>query len=134
LETKLKTIKKIPGAVPKNKGGAPRKNIKREKDIRVRLNASERFLIDSKAKEAGMRPSNWVRAAAKSAKVVPRLSAADLGILRMLTGLANNFNQLVKLAHTYGLLTVARKCQEIIAEIDKVLKKLNGDDREGNDG
>jgi len=120
--------------VPKNKGGAPRKNIKREKDIRVRLNASERFLIDSKAKEAGMRPSNWVRAAAKSAKVVPRLSAADLGILRMLTGLANNFNQLVKLAHTYGLLTVARKCQEIIAEIDKVLKKLNGDDREGNDG
>jgi hypothetical protein len=72
---------------PKNKGGAPKKRVKRELIIRIRMTATERFYIDSKAKAAGMRSSSWIRAAAKSAKVVPRLTDDERRILWMLAEL-----------------------------------------------
>ena len=117
----------------KRKGGAPKKKVRREMDIRIRLTALEKFLIENKAKEAGMRASNWIRAAAKSAKVTPRLTVAELEILRMLAGLANNLNQLTKKAHQEGILSVALKCRDVLVEIDTALKYLNKNDRESND-
>lgn len=114
----------------KHKGGAPPKRIRREKGIRVRLNASEYFLITSKAKAAGMVLSSWFREAAINAKVVSRLKPEDLRIMQMLAGLANNLNQLAKLAHVSGILSIARKCDALLIEIDEALKYLNSDDRQ----
>ncbi len=119
---------------PKNKGGAPKKRVKRELIIRIRMTATERFYIDSKARTAGMRSSSWIRAAAKSAKVVPRLTDDERRILWMLAELANNLNQLTKLAHQLGLLTVVRDCGKILNEIDITLKQLNNNDRESGNG
>jgi hypothetical protein len=114
---------------PKHKGGRPAKKIKRSRDIRVRLTETERFLIDQKAKEAGMLPSAWFRRAAIRAKVLARLTPQDLRILRMLAGMANNLNQITRLAHVEGLLSVQKRCREILTEIDETLKYLNWDDR-----
>lgn len=113
----------------KHKGGAPKKKIKREQHIMVRLTATERFLIENKARSANMRMSDWFRVAAKSAKIVPRIGADDRSILHMLAGLANNINQLTKLAHKEGILTIVRKCDALLMEIDSALKYLNRDDR-----
>ena len=96
------------------------------------MTATERFQIDTKAKAAGMRSSSWVRAAAKSAKIIPRLTVEERRIIWMLAELANNLNQLVKLAHQRGLLTVVRDCNYILKEIDTVIKHLNNDDRESD--
>ena len=119
---------------PRNKGGAPRKRVRRDLIIRIRMTATERFQVDTKAKAAGMRSSSWIRAAAKSAKILPRLTADERRILWMLAELANNLNQLTKLAHQLGLLAVVRNCSEIMKEIDMTLKYLNKHDRESNDG
>src|ERR1700744_5206097 len=116
----------------RNKGGAPKKRVRRESIIRIRMTVTERFQIDTKAKAAGMRSSSWIRAAAKSAKIVPRLTAEERRIIWMLAELANNLNQLVKLAHQRGLLTVVRDCNNILKEIDTVIKHLNNDDRQSN--
>ena len=116
----------------RNKGGAPKKRVRRELIIRIRMTATERFQIDTKAKAAGMRSSSWVRAAAKSAKIIPRLTVEERRIIWMLAELANNLNQLVKLAHQRGLLTVVRDCNYILKEIDTVIKHLNNDDRESD--
>lgn len=113
----------------KHKGGRPLKKVKRSNDIRVRLTSTEHFLIKQKAKEAGMRLSEWFRQAAKRAKVISRLSPEDLRILRMLAGMANNLNQITHLAHREGLLSVQKRCREILTEIDDTLKYLNSDDR-----
>ncbi|WP_276348842.1 plasmid mobilization relaxosome protein MobC [Daejeonella sp. JGW-45] len=113
----------------KRKGGRPRKKVRRSNDIRVRLTDMERFLIEEKAKEAGMRPSAWFRQAAKRAKIVSRLTPDDLRILRMLAGAANNLNQITHMAHREGLLAVQKRCREILSEIDETLKYLNSDDR-----
>ena len=123
-----------PVIAPRNKGGAPRKRVRRDLIIRIRMTATERFQVDSKAKAAGMRSSSWFRAAAKSAKILPRLTADERRILWMLAELANNLNQLTKLAHQLGLLAVVRKVNEIMKEIDMTLKHLNNYDRESNDG
>ncbi len=114
----------------KHKGGRPVKRIKRCNQIRVRLTNTERFLIEHKAKEAGMLASEWFRQAAKRAKVVARLTPDHLRYLRMLTGMANNLNQITHLAHKEGLLSVWKRCREILFEIDDTLKKLNTHDRE----
>lgn len=118
----------------RNNGGAPKKRVKRELIIRIRMTATERFQIDTKAKAAGMRSSSWIRAAAKSARIVPRLTAEERKILWMLAELANNLNQLTKLAHRHGLLTVVRGCIELLKQIDDTLKHIHSDDRESNNG
>jgi hypothetical protein len=130
METAIKDTAKPTIERPKHKGGAPKKRIKREQHIMVRLTATERFLIETKAKEAGMRTSDWFRAAAKGAKVIPLLKPEDRRILHMLAGLANNFNQITKLAHVGGLFRIARKCDELLNEIDDALKYFNSDDRQ----
>ena len=114
----------------KHKGGRPVKRIKRCNDIRVRLTNTELLLIKHKAKEARMSVSEWFRQAAKRAKVMARLSPEDLGYLRMLAGMANNLNQTTHLAHKEGLLSVLKRCRDVLIEIDETLKKLNTDDRQ----
>jgi len=131
MDAVVKTNSQQPISQPKNKGGAPKKRVRRELIVRIRMTATERFQIDAKAKAAGMRSSTWIRTSAKSAKIVPRLTAEERRILWMLAGLANNLNQLTKLAHQLGLLTVVRDCNKLLKEIDITLKHLNNDDREG---
>ena len=81
MEATVKTKDKLSGDQPKNKGGAPKKRVKRELIIRIRMSATERFQIGDKAKAAGMRASTWIRACAKSAKIVPRLTTDERRIL-----------------------------------------------------
>ena len=124
----LKDQTNKPGGRPRNKGGAPQKKFRRASGIRVRLNAKERFLIESKAHGAGIRISDWVRAAALKAKVVARISAEDRIVLHQLAGMANNLNQLTKLAHTSGIMSIVIKCKNLLEAIDQTLKGLNSDD------
>ena len=47
-------------------------------------------------------------------------------VLRLLAGMANNLNQLTKLAHTHGLLRFQKDCQELIAKISTVFNDFKG--------
>jgi hypothetical protein len=128
----METSNKLPAITdkPKHKGGRPKVRVRRETHVKVRMTATDRFMIAAKAKDAGMRLSDWIRAAARAAKVVARLKPEDLQIMRMLTGMANNLNQLTKLAHRDGILTIAIKCGNLLIEIDQALKYFNSDDRQ----
>jgi len=111
------------------KGGRPPKKVKRQSQLMVRLTETERFLIEEKARDAGMKPSAWFRQAAKKAKVIARLKPDDLRHLRTLTGMANNLNQLTHLAHKEGLTFIRQSCKAILLEIDVILNQLGSDDR-----
>lgn len=114
------------------KGGRPPKKIKRSHIYMIRLTDLEQFSIATKAKDAGITISDFFRKSAQKARVVSRLSSEEAGYMRVLTGMANNLNQLTHLAHRSGLLSVQRNCRILIGEIDNTLKKLNSDDREGD--
>jgi ketol-acid reductoisomerase len=111
------------------KGGRPPKKIKRHSQLMVRLTETERFLIEEKARDAGMKPSAWFRQAAKKATVIARLKPDDLRHLRTLTGMANNLNQLTHLAHKEGLTFIRQSCKALLLEIDVILNQLGSDDR-----
>ena len=113
----------------KSKGGRPLKIVKRESGIRVRLSKTEYYLIEQKAKQAGMKISDWFRQAAKRAKVTGRFTPEEMKMMHTLTGMANNLNQLTKLAHQQGLLVMQRKCRELLSLIDDTLKYFVRDDR-----
>jgi len=94
----------------------------------VRLTPTERLLIEGRAKNAGLKPSEWFRKAAKSAKVIPRFTAEESGWFRMLSGLANNLNQLTHLAHVAGLFSLGLKCQSMLKQIEELLTKISSYD------
>ncbi|WP_162055468.1 plasmid mobilization protein [Pontibacter pamirensis] len=119
---------------PLKKGGRPTKRVKRSCTVVVRMTETERLLVNGKAREAGIRTSAWFRAAAKKAVVVARLPPEEAALLRMLSGLANNLNQLARLAHREGLLSVQGKCRQALDEIDRLLQSLRKDDRKSDNG
>lgn len=117
----------------KNKGGRPKLKVRRDKELRIRMNSNELFLIRSKAKDAGMHVSTWIRQAAKTARIAPRWTPEQMQVFRMLFGMANNLNQLARQANSGQLLFVARKCDALLIEINQTLKHLNNNDGEGNE-
>ena len=112
----------------RKKSGRPKKSINRSEILMVRLTPTERVLIEGRAKNAGLKPSEWFRRAAKSAKVFPRFTAEESGWFRMLSGLANNLNQLTHLAHVAGLFSLALKCQSMLRQIEDLLTKISSHD------
>ncbi len=113
----------------KSKGGRPIKSVKRDSGIRVRLSKTEHYIIAETAKKAGMKISDWFRQSAKRASVTGRFTPEDMKLLRVLSGLANNLNQIAKKANEQGLLIIQRNCRNLISEIDDLLKLFNKDDR-----
>ena len=107
-----------------HKGGRPKKDMKRDHTLSVRMTKIERIRIDGKAKKAGLSPTEWFRQAAKSAQVTPRLSPAEIKHLGMLAGLANNLNQLTRLAHIKGLEYLVRPLQKLRADISDLVDKI----------
>lgn len=118
----------------KVKGGRPPKAIRRSVSLLIRFTPMEKLLIDGKAKKAGLKTSEWIRSAAKSARIVQRLTPEQLGYLKMLSGLANNLNQLTRLAHASGLLSLAGQCRALFADVKEVLTQLRSDGRQGDHG
>lgn len=92
----------------------------------VRLTVAEHFIIAGKSEKAGMRISEWFRRAAAGARVVQNTTPDDLKNLRVLAGMANNLNQLTKLAHQQGIFTLAKSCRKMIGQIDGILKMIWG--------
>lgn len=113
----------------KSKGGRPPKAVIRNELLAVRLLPSEKKVIDEKAKTAGLNASEWFRKAALKAKVVPRLSAEESKYLRMLSGMANNLNQLTKLAHGKGLPNFLKAIVIMLEKTNAIMENLFKDDR-----
>ena len=132
MVTTIKAPKTTAENRPKHKGGRPPKRVKRDIILRIRMQPAEIFLIRAKAKEAGMRASSWVRRAAKAAKIAPRWTPEEMELLRMMTGMANNLNQLARQANMGQLLFIARKCDSLMTEIDDALKYLTSHDGENS--
>lgn len=108
--------------------GRPKKAITRSGSLVVRMTPTERLAIAGKARNAGMRISDWFRRAAKVAVVRPRLSKEETGYLRTLSGMANNLNQLTKLAHTNGLVSLMADLRRLMAGVEKLMERIGRDD------
>ena len=109
--------------------GRPKKGIKKSEILMIRMTPTERLLIENKAKSAGIKLSEWFRKASKSAVIVPRFSTEESAWYRVLTGVANNLNQLTHLAHVEGLLSLSAKCRTMLRQIEELMLKITKHDR-----
>lgn len=110
------------------KRGRPKKAITRSISLVVRITPTERLAIAGKARNAGMRISDWFRQSAKVAVIRPRLSKEETGHLRTLSGMANNLNQLTKLAHQGGLVSIMANLRSLLNEVERLMERMGRDD------
>jgi hypothetical protein len=111
----------------KNKGGRPAKAIKRNKLIGVRCSATERFIIEGKAKVANLTKSEFLRVSGLNGKIDIRKKALPQEVLQgiaSLNHLAANVNQIAKKRNSFDELNAMERAelQFIVAQLKQFVK------------
>ena len=114
------------------KGGRPRKSAaeKLNYKITVKLCTEDYYSLRAKAATAGMRPSEFARAAIVGSRVIPRLTPQQAGWIRDLSGMCNNLNQLARQANAGGLPQLLKANAALGMEITKVIKLIRDDSKD----
>jgi hypothetical protein len=110
----------------KHKGGRPKKLVHR-KVTSLRLSKVEHYIIKSKARNAGLSMTTYVRQMAINGKITAKMDEEERQFVRQFVGIANNLNQLTKKAHQEGLLTAVMFFEKYSNLFDEFLKRFKND-------
>lgn len=110
----------------RNKGGRPAKNAaeKLKYRITVKMATEDYYLLKSRAKSAGISPSEFVRSGIRNGEVKERLTKEHCDYIRKLCGMANNLNQLARKANAEGYASVFVPCRTLMIEIDNLVNRI----------
>ena len=109
----------------KNKGGRPKSEEPRTKRIYIRCSYFEQLILRSKANEAGLPLSEYLRRCALNRVIAPALTAEELEVYVQLKKYATNFVQIANyIKHKDPALTaeVRQLVNDFNAEIKKIRK------------
>lgn len=99
----------------------------RRKTIGVRVNEAEWQNLESKAKEMGMSPAQWLRVAALSRRLpAPPVPAANRESYAELARLAGNINQLARAAHERRAMVDTALLREVLRQVQSLQTALLG--------
>ncbi len=107
------------------KGGRPPIPNKLDKTIRVRITSDDYHRCKTIAEEANMNVTEYFRKMMTEGKVTNLFSAEGKREKIQLAGMANNLNQLVKEAHTYGMTSIEKKANALLDEIRSMLDRYD---------
>ena len=110
----------------KNRGGRPTKKLseKRRYSVLLKLNTMEYFTLKSKVSEAGVNKNEYLRALISEGQVKPRITVEQMKEIRLLSGMANNINQIAHRLHTFGVSTMPTELRVLKLLVDEQLKNL----------
>ncbi|MHA4809911.1 plasmid mobilization protein [Flavitalea flava] len=108
----------------KKKGGRPPKKLKRELRITARFSKLEHYILQQKAGKAGINVSEFLRQAAITCKVTARLTEEERNAIRQLIGMANNLNQMAKVANREGMGSIRLLLEGCLLQVHGLLNKL----------
>ena len=92
----------------------------------TRYNEAENTLLLANVKRTGMKNvSEYIRSVTLNPHIVPRLDESEMRIARNLSGMSNNFNQLLRLCHQRGLDAMARDVQYCLSQFREIFAKLS---------
>lgn len=106
----------------KHKGGRPRQAVKRCSATGIRFTKAEYFIVKSKANKANLKLTEYIRSMAVNGNVIARFTAEEKDNMRQLAGMANNLNQIARLANKERLLSAAFELEKIRVGIDQLLE------------
>ncbi len=94
----------------------------------TRYNAAEDSVLLANVSKAGLKNvSEYIRQVSLNPHIVPRLSETEMAIARKLSGMSNNFNQLLRLCHQRGLDAMSRDVEYYLKKFRELFSKLNND-------
>ena len=119
--------KKESAGEKKKKGGRPRKPNGRSCLTGIRFTPAECQTVQNKAKEAGRKPTVYMREAAlKGGNVKASLNQEEMALIRQLAGMANNLNQLTRKYHQAGIETGRMYFADLGKAIRKLMNRIEG--------
>ena len=119
--------KKESAGEKKKKGGRPRKLNGRSCVTGIRFTPAEYQTVQNKAKEAGRKPTVYIREAAlKGGNVKALLSQEQMTLIRQLAGMANNLNQLTRKYHQAGIETGRIYFADLGKAIRNLMNQIQG--------
>ncbi len=117
--------KKESAGEKKKKGGRPKKLNGRSCVTGIRFTPAEYQIVQNKAKEAGRKPTVYIReAAVKGGNVKALLSQEQMTHIRQLAGMANNLNQLTRKYHQAGIETGRMYFADLGKAIRQIINRL----------
>lgn len=110
----------------RNKGGRPKKGTAEKLEYRVvvKLAATDYLRLLTRAHDAGVSRSEYMRECFLNGHVKGRLSEEHAAHVRNLCGMANNLNQLAHKANAAGFVTVRMECRVLVARIEELLNLI----------
>jgi hypothetical protein len=119
----MKTIKN------RNTCGRPAKEPAEKKGykITVKMAENEYGSLKTKALEARINQSEYIRQCIQSSMVKQRITPELVNYLRQLSGMANNINQIAHKANAAGYPGVHKHCLLMIGKLDDIINKIEDD-------
>ena len=92
----------------------------------TRYNEAENTLLLANVRRSGMKNvSEYIRSVTLNPHIVPRLNESEMRVARNLSGMSNNFNQLLRLCHQRGLDAMTRDVRFYLNQFRELFSKLN---------
>ena len=102
--------------------GRPRKKKKKLScSINLKLSEKDFNSVKEKAERLGVKATQYAREMVLKGSVKLRFSLEDLDLMRKLSGMANNLNQIARQANKAGLANTAMEVISITTKIKKLL-------------
>lgn len=119
-------LNKNNASMDKIKGGRPRLNVsdKKRYQVVIKMNTKDYYTLKSKSNEAGVKIPEFLRSCIHNSKIATRIGLEELKDIRLLSGMANNLNQLAHRANQLGYFDDMKKYSEISDNIVVIINKI----------
>ena len=93
------------------------------KAVTVKFSKTDYETLKTSSRKANRRLAEYIRESALKSEVVQPRTEADLKEYRTLVGLANNLNQLTKMAHQDSIIYLYSPIDKLLGEITGVIRE-----------
>ena len=115
---------------PKPRGRPQISTLKRlTKSVTVKFSKPDYEKLRHRSKNANRTLAEYIRDAAFDARIVAKHSTEDVAIIRNLTGMANNLNQLTMLSHQTGFYRTKNIVMEVLEKLKSIMSNYKATER-----
>ena len=99
------------------------------KSVTVKFSKPDYEKLRHRSKNANRTLAEYIRDSAFESRIVAKHSAEDAAVIRNLTGMANNLNQLTKLSHQTGFYRTKNIVKEVLEKLKSIMSDYKAEER-----
>ena len=97
------------------------------KAVTVKFSKIDYEILRTRSRKANRRLAEYIRESALQSEVVQPRTEADMKEYRTLVGMANNLNQLTKMAHQEGIIYLYVPLNSLLGDISHIVREYKQD-------